>query len=197
MKPRILPEKIISSLGRNLQILCRNRFSESHLNRILKLILDNLNSGNSFNKKWPADTMLFPYSIHLFSSLNQKDFFEFQNTICNNFKIKDPLIILDIIPDESTEKMTILSGDPEMLFKSLESLVFYIKNGVQIYKIDKLFIHNKDLTGKTSGNILLKLISDIINAINSSAFIISDGSQFKDNQCIITGLNKFLMKIIR
>jgi hypothetical protein len=72
-----------------------------------------------------------------------------------------------------------------MLFRSLETIVACIKNGVQIVGFEKPDSRNQTLSAETSPeNLLCKLIEDVIREISPSVLIITDRKQIQNDQLL-------------
>ena len=180
-----LSENIVSSLGLNLQVLLKDKFSESYLNKVLRLIFENADIGNSLNRILPQDTVICQYNIRHNSPPVINDFLEYKKALESKFKRKPFLIMLEIMPAVSTVKSSEISIKPEVLFRLLELLVACIKNGAQIIKFEKPDFKRKDLAAKISSKIpLQRLIAIVISEISPSVLILTDMKQIQNNQLI-------------
>lgn len=190
-----MSENIVSSLGRDLQVVLKNKFSESYLNKVLRLIFDNADKGNDLNRILPQDTVICQYHVRLNSPPAINDFLEYKKALDSKFKGKSYLIMLTIIPAASASTDLKISIEPEMLFRLLESIVACIKNGVQILKFEKQDLLNKNLSAEvSSANLLRNLIADVTREISPSVLILKDMKQLQDNQHIVAEWNQFLQK---
>lgn len=172
MKQKLLSENIISSLGRTLQAIYPEHFTESWLNKILRLLLDNLDSGNSLKRSRTDNIIIYPYKINLLSCSYRKKFPEFKNRLESEFSGDKYLIMLDFMPSDTGIGMDEISGNMDLLFECIECLVYFVKHGVTIIRLEKLL---SDYTLKESGrsDLFIKLFTDIVQTINSSIFVIS------------------------
>lgn len=195
MKPYRLSESTISSSGRILQALLKDQFSESHLNKILRLILDHRATGDYPASIFPPNTVICPYHVNLYLPPAINEFLKYRNDLAGRFKEKPYIIVLEIIPGVSTEKSSIVPVEPHALYRLLESLVFFIENGVQVVKFDETETPEINVpAGISQENLLYDLITNVIREINPSAYIITDKHKIENHQHLLAELNEFLLQ---
>ena len=168
-----------------MQVLLKNKFSESYLNKVLRVIFDNAGKGKYLNRILPQDTVICQYPVRLNSPPAINDFLKYKKALDTKFKGKSYLIMLEIITAESSSKNLKNSIDPEALLRLLELIVACIKNGAQILKFEKPDFRNKDSSAEVSSeNLLCQLIADVICEINPSVSMITDMKQIQNDQLI-------------
>ena len=168
-----------------MQVLLKNRFSESYLNKVLRLIFDNADKENDLHRILPQDTVICQYHVRLNSPPAINDFLDYKKALDSKFKGKSYLIMLTIIPAASASTDLKISIEPEVLFRLLESIVEYIKHGAQILKFENPAFLKKDLSAEVSSeNLLRNLIADVIREISPSVLILTDMQQIQDDQII-------------
>lgn len=185
MKNRQLPVNLVSLLGRNLQFMLGDKFSESFLNRILRLLMDvPVNVTRSL--AWPSDTIIYPYRVVLFSSNYRKNFNDFMRAPGTGLKDKKILIKVILTCEKPSGIQNRLSIDQETIFELLESVLFYLNKGVQLFYTD---IDASALKEKTEKG-LINLITAVVHFVNPSALIITREGQFTNDSWVLSELNK-------
>jgi hypothetical protein len=181
----------VSALGRELQVLLKNQFSESYLNKILQLILANIECDSRIKKTITPDTVICKYQLSLSSLPDASDFLEYKKMLDRKFTGKSCIIILEILTGTSAEKDAVITSDPENLFRLLEFLVLCMKKGAQILRFYKPKNQTKSPAGETDLEKLFHhLIANVIREINPSACIITDENQIQDESLLPAGLNQ-------
>ncbi len=150
MKPVKLSENIVSLLGRNLQALLKNQFSESYLNKILRLIPNHPETDDHMRKILPPDAVIGTFQVSLYSPSGINDFLDFKNAAGIQLKGKPHLIMLEIMPVVATTYNSEISINPEMLFNLLKTIVACIKNGAHMLKFGNPDLRTDDLSPGTS-----------------------------------------------
>lgn len=195
MKPRRLSESTISSSGRILQALLKNQFSESYLNKILRLLSDHLVICDYPVSILPVDTVICTYQVNLHLPPAINEFLKYRNGLAGRFKEKPYIILLEIIPGVLSEKSSKTPVESQALYRLLESLVFFIKNGVRVVKFDKTVTPDGNISaGISQENLLHDLIANVICEISPSVYIITDKRKTENNQQLLAELNKFLLQ---
>jgi hypothetical protein len=190
-----LSESTVSSSGRILQALLKDQFSESYMNKILRLILNHRVTGGYPENIFPPDTVVCPYQVNLFLPPAVKAFLKYSNDLAGRFKEKPYIIMLEILPGVSTEKSSKMPVEPQALYKLLESLVFFIKKGVQVVKFCKTETPERNVSaGISQENLLHALIANVIQEISPSACIITGKHEMENHQHLLAELNKFLLQ---
>jgi hypothetical protein len=182
-------------MGRYLQVLLKNRFSESFLNKVLRLILNNTDKVNYRNRILPQDTAVCSYRINLHSPPSIQHFLEYKKNLDSKFGGKPYTIMLILLQAAGAAKNQKIYIEPEVLFRFTESLIECIKSGVQIVKFEISEIQNKGRLELISPeNLIHSMITEVIHEICPSVLIITDMKQIQDDRLTVAELNKFLSR---
>ncbi len=112
---------------------------------------------------------------------------EFLDKIQHSGKREAYLILAESIPGYEMNRSNDRIPSEDELFELLESFIYCIKNGVQIFKPDKILVQIPSFT---------ELLSDVARVINPLVLIISDEKPYTNNQ-LIENLNEYNLKNIR
>lgn len=189
MNNRQLPLDLVSLFGRNLQLLLGDQFTESFLNKILRLLM-NTPSIVTRSRAWPFDTVIYPYRVSIFSGNYKKNFNDFMKARKIGLKEKIFLIKVILIYEKSYGTTNRLSFDQEIIFEMLESVLFYLKNNVQLFYADLMTPPLKEKTKKA----LISLIAGVVHFVNPSALLFTNELQFTNDRCWLNELNKFILE---
>ncbi len=172
----------------------KTRFSESFTNKILRLILEHRITGDYPVNTLPPDTVICPFQVNLHLSSAKNKFIKFKNGLEGRFKEKPYIILLKIIHGVSSEKGRKTPVEPRSLYRLLESLVFFIENGVQVIEFDKTVTPDINPSAAISQeNLMYDLIANVIREINTSTCIITDKNKIENNQHLLAEVNKLML----
>ncbi|MBN2610712.1 MAG: hypothetical protein JXB00_04070 [Bacteroidales bacterium] len=164
-RQNFLPEESISLIGRSLQFLFPDSFTESHLNSILRGLV-NYNSGGDIKHSTDingVENCIFHFK--LFCGPCKKEFQQFTNQCLQKASCLNPKITISLEPPEHFDFY-----NPNITIDSvivlLNDILFIMQHGVWNINAEKLFIG-----GNTSSQVktreLVQLIFEVAHTANA------------------------------
>ncbi len=99
--------------------------------------------------------------------------------------------MLEILSDASAYNDHQFQPEPEMLIRSLESVIAYIKNGVQVIRYGIPDFPKKKLSAEASPEkMMYELITVVIHEVFPSVLILPESEKVKEDKVIIAQLNR-------
>ncbi|MFO7656214.1 MAG: hypothetical protein R6W78_04040 [Bacteroidales bacterium] len=164
MRHSILPCKSISLIGRSLQALFPESFTESHVNIILRSLVKIDPGVHQLNHKEQIEVANRVFHLKMFSGSGKEDFQEFNNNLLQNTAGRNHRITIELEPPinffDNPKNITI-----NTVTDFINELIFVMQHGVWNINAKKL---RSGKNSSTPGNNseLVRLISVVAHTAN-------------------------------